>query len=50
MELVYLWIDGYKNLKNFSIALNSAYEESINNNFKIELKEKPNRLNNSKKL
>lgn len=51
MELIYLWIDGYKNLKNFDIILNSAYEGSINKernkipNFKIVLKEKTDNLN-----
>ena len=51
MELIYLWIDGYKNLKNFDIILNSAYEGIINkeknktSKFKVVLKEKTDSLN-----
>ncbi len=26
MELIYFWIDGYKNLKNCGICLNSDYK------------------------
>ena len=46
MELIYLWIDGYKNLKNFEVNLNPAYigsiskEKNESKNFKIILKEK----------
>lgn len=51
MELIYLWIDGYKNLKNFEVNLNPAYigsiskEKNKSKNFKIILKEKTNHLN-----
>ncbi|MCD7878800.1 MAG: ATP-binding protein, partial [Candidatus Gastranaerophilales bacterium] len=51
MELIYLWIDGYKNLKNFEITLNSSYkgirsqQECKNGKFKIILKERPDCLN-----
>lgn len=51
MELIYLWIDGYKNLKNFEITLNSAYEGSISKEkdksekFKISLEERTDCLN-----
>ena len=51
MELIYLWIDGYKNLKNFEVNLNPAYigsiskEKNKSKNFKIILKEKMNHLN-----
>ena len=51
MELIYLWIDGYKNLKNFEVNLNPAYigsiskEKNESKNFKITLKEKTNYLN-----
>lgn len=51
MELIYLWIDGYKNLKNFNISLNPSYEGYIDNEkdkseqLKIILKENTNHLN-----
>lgn len=51
MELIYLWIDGYKNLKNFNISLNPSYEGYIDNekdkseHLKIILKENTNHLN-----
>ena len=51
MELIYLWIDGYKNLKNFEINLNPTYigsiskEKNKSENFKIILKEKTNYVN-----
>ena len=51
MRLIYLWIDGYTNLKNFEVNLNPAYigsiskEKNESKNFKIILKEKTNYLN-----
>lgn len=52
MELIYLWIDGYKNLKDTGIILNPAYEEDFiqknieDKNIKqIILKEKKNYVN-----
>lgn len=51
MELIYLWIDGYKNLKNFEVNLNPAYignmskEKNKSKKFKVILKEKTNHLN-----
>lgn len=53
MELIYLWVDKYKNIKNTGLILNPAYEEEniIENNSKlkslntISLKEKINYKN-----
>ena len=28
MELIYLWIDGYKNIKNMKCSLNAKYKET----------------------
>ena len=33
MELIYLWVEHYKNLNNFGVCLNSKYSENYKTNF-----------------